>query len=75
MRGPSRGWLDASLQEPRYTEKAANRAAFAASARRAAVERKPLDWWLHRPPYAQDPDGFTLVYQRYYALMARLAAG
>ncbi|GAC1336782.1 MAG: hypothetical protein NVSMB18_00580 [Acetobacteraceae bacterium] len=71
--GPYQGWFDRIFAEPRYTDARANRAAFAARARAIAAARKPLDWWLQRQPYAGDPAGFTLVYERFYALMDRLA--
>ena len=73
MLGPYQGWFDQIYAEPRTTDPAVNRAYFAAEARQAEAARKPLDWWLARAPYNRDPAGFTAVYQRFYALMARLA--
>jgi len=66
-------WFDRIFAGPRYTDASANRAWFAAQARRIAAERRPLEWWLERSPYRRDPAGFAQVYQRYYALMTRLA--
>ena len=73
MFGSYQGWFDRIFSDPSYTESAANRARFAATARRALAERKPLDWWLERRPFHTDPVGFTPVYDRYYALMSELA--
>ena len=67
------GRFDQIYAATRMTDPAANRAYFAREARQIAAARKPLDWWLARPPYKDDPAGFTAVYQRFYALMARLA--
>jgi len=72
--GPYQGWFDRIFAEPRYTEPGPNRAYFARKARAILAARKPLEWWLERRPYRQDPAGFTAVYERYYALMAQLAA-
>lgn len=71
--GPYQGWFDRIFAEPRYTVPAANRTYFAALARRALAERRPLDSWLARPRYAADPAGFASTYQRYYEVMTRLA--
>ena len=71
--GPYQGWFDRIFAEPRYTDPVANRAYFAAAARRALALRKPLASWLSRSRYAADPAGFAAVYDRYYALMSRLA--
>jgi hypothetical protein len=66
--------FDRIFREPRYWNAAANRAWFAGLARQAAATRRPLAWWLERAPYRDDAPGFTLVYDRFYALMDRLAA-
>jgi hypothetical protein len=71
--GPYQGWFDRIFAEPRYTDARANRAWFAAQARRIAAARKPLEWWLGRWWERRDPARFAQVYDRYYALMARLA--
>ncbi len=73
--GPYQGWFDGIFADPAYTEPAANRARFAALARQNLAARKPLGWWLGRSPYRRDPQTFTQVYDRYYALMASLANG
>ena len=72
--GPYQRRFDRIFAEPRYTEAAANRAYFAALARTAQASRRPLAWWLARAPYRDDPAGFTLVYERYYRLVDRLAS-
>ena len=72
--GPYQGRFDRIFAEPRYTDPAANRAWFAAAARRALARRKPLEAWLAKPRYAADPAGFRAIYEHYYALMTRLAA-
>jgi hypothetical protein len=66
--------FDRIFSEPRYTDPRANRAWFAAQAREIAAARKPLEWWLQRRPFRQDPAGFRAVYDRFYAVMAQLAA-
>ncbi len=71
--GPYQGWFDQVFSQPRYTDATANQDDFAARARRIAAARKPLAWWLARAPYAGDPAGFARVYDRFYALMDRLA--
>ena len=70
--GPYQGWFDRIFAEPRYTDARANRAWFAARAREIAASRKPVEWWLERRPYRQDPAGFRAVYDRYYASIERL---
>ena len=75
MFGPYQGWFDAIFADPSYTDPGANRARFAALARQSLAARKPLSWWLERRPYRGDAPGFEAVYDRYYALMARLATG
>ena len=72
--GPYQPRFDRIFTTPRYLDAAANRAHFAGLARTAQVSRRPLEWWLARAPYAGDPAGFTLVYDRFYRLMDRLAA-
>ena len=69
------GWFDHIFAEARYTDEAANRAAFAGLAQQALAQRRPLDWWLAREPYRRDPQGFELVYAAYYRLVADLGAG
>ncbi|MFL5515363.1 MAG: hypothetical protein ACJ8DJ_04350, partial [Gemmatimonadales bacterium] len=59
--------------ESRYTDLGANRAYFAAQARRILAERKPLAWWLERTVPARDPVGFGRVYAGFYALMGSMA--
>ncbi|HYZ64444.1 MAG TPA: hypothetical protein VE650_18495 [Acetobacteraceae bacterium] len=71
--GPYQDWFDQIWSEPRYQDPRANRAYFASRARRILAQRKPLDWWLQRARYGRDPAGFAAVYDRYYALMTRLA--
>ncbi len=71
--GPYQGWFDQVFGQPRYTDPQANRAYFAARSRAIAAARKPLAWWLAQPPYSRDPAGFARVYERYYALIDRLA--
>ena len=66
--------FDRIFSDPRYTDAARNRAHFARLARAAQAARRPLDWWLARAPYRADPDGFSLVYDRFHRLMDRLAA-
>lgn len=73
MFGSYQGWFDRIFSDPSYTDAAANRTRFAATARRVLAERKPLDWWLERRPFHTDPVGFTPVYDRYYALMSEFA--
>lgn len=73
MFGSYQGWFDAIFSDVSYTDPVANRARFAALARRNIAARKPLSWWLERGPYRRDPAGFARVYERYYALMASLA--
>ncbi len=75
MLGPYQGWFDQIFSDPSYTDPGANRARFAALARRNLATRRPLSWWLERSPYRRDPDGFRRVYERYYAEMASLADG
>ena len=65
--------FDRIFSEPRYLDATANRAHFATLARRALSDRRPLAWWLARPPYRDDPAGFTGVYDAYYAWAGRLA--
>lgn len=72
--GPYQRRFDRIFAEPRYTDPAANRAAFAAAAQQALAARTPLVAWLAQPRYGADPAGFAAVYDRYYALMTRLAA-
>ena len=71
--GPYQGWFDQVFSQRRYTDAAANRAFFQERSRQILARRRPESWWLAQAPYAQDPDGFRLVYSRFYALMERLA--
>ena len=71
--GSYQSWNDQIFADPRYTDPAANQAYVAAAARQAETVKKPLDWWLAREPYRSDKPGFTLIYDRFYALMAHLA--
>ena len=73
--GPYQGWFDQVFRDPRYTDAHANAAYLAAQARRILEQRQTLDWWLAQRRFAADRDGFTQVYERYYALMERLRAG
>ncbi len=66
--------FDRIFAEPRYLDAAANQARFAALARRARADRRPLTWWTARAPYRNDPDGFALVYDRFYRWVDRLAS-
>ncbi len=65
---------DTIFASDRYTDPVANHAYFAAIARAKLAERRPLEFWLGMPRYAADPASFTAIYDRYYALIARLAA-
>ncbi|MBV8914003.1 MAG: hypothetical protein JOZ05_13315 [Acetobacteraceae bacterium] len=65
--------FDRIFADPRYTMLRANEAWFAARAREIVAARKPLEWWLARPPYREDPAGFRAVYDRYYGLIEHLA--
>ena len=66
--------FDRVFAEPRYLDAGANRLHFGALARAAVADRRPLLWWLSQAPYRGDPAGFALIYERFYALMDRLAA-
>lgn len=74
MFGPYQGWFDTIFSDPSYIELQANRSWFAKAARQRIAARKPLDAWLQRRPFRENPSGFARVYDGYYALMARLAA-
>ena len=71
--GPYQRRFDRIFSEPRYTDAGENRAYFVALARAAQAGRHPLEWWLARAPFRDDPAGFALVYERYYALVDQLA--
>lgn len=60
--------------ESRYLDAGVNERYLAALAKEAVAARKPLEWWLERPPWRDDPGGFRLVYDRYYEVVGRLAA-
>ena len=63
------------MRERRYWDAGVNRAYFTGLARRALAARQPLAWWLGQVPYRDDPAGFTAVYEAYYGMVDRLAAG
>ena len=73
--GHYRSRFDRIFAQPRTTGALANRAYFTAQARQALAAQRPVADWLARPRYAADQATFTALYDRYYALMARLAAG
>ena len=66
--------FDRIFAEARTLDAAANRAYFAGLARAAVAGRRPLDWWTARAPFRDDPEGFALVYERFYRLMDQLAS-
>jgi len=65
---------DRIFASARYSDEVANRAYFAAIARARLAERRPLAAWLAMPRYGAEAGAFRAVYERYYALMARLGA-
>ena len=64
---------DRIFATPRYSDLAANRAYFAALARAKLADRRTVESWLATSRYAADPTTFSVIYDRYYALMARFA--
>ena len=65
--------FDRIFADPRYLDATANQAHFATLARQALTNRQPLSWWLARPPWRNDPAGFTPVYEAYWHLIEQLA--
>lgn len=72
--GPYQRRFDNIFTNPRYTDPTANRAHFATLAQTALATRRPLADWLRQAPYRNDPEGFTLIYTRFYALMQKLTS-
>jgi hypothetical protein len=72
--GPYNGWLDGIMNQPRYTDLAANLRSFTARYQAVLDDRKPLSWWQeNRPDLAGQPD-FSAFYNDYYQQIGQSAA-